>query len=236
VSRLPSLRQPPIAFAHRGASANAPPNTLEAFRLGLRLGATGLESDVWLTSDGIPVLDHDGRVRHGVRHHPIASIARRDLPSHIPALSDLYAECGADYELSLDLKDDRAAAATLGAARAAGGAERLWLCHPDETFLAALRPEAGDVHLVHSTHLRRMPHGPERLAAQLADDGIEVVNLHRREWSGGLTTLFHRFGRLTFGWDAQHERMVLELLDMGIDGVYSNHVDRMMEAVRARAG
>jgi glycerophosphoryl diester phosphodiesterase len=236
VARLPSMLHPPIAFAHRGASAHSPPNTLEAFRLALRLGATGLESDVWLTSDGIPVLDHDGRVRHGVRHRPIASMARSELPAHIPALADLYAECGSDYEFSLDLKDDQAAGATLAVVRAAGAAGRLWLCHPDRELLARLRPEAGDVHLVHSTRLRRITHGPERLAAQLAEDGIEVVNLHRSDWSGGLTTLFHRFGRLTFGWDAQHERMVLDLLDMGIDGIYSNHVDRMMEAVRLRAG
>jgi len=236
VARLPSMLQPPIAFAHRGASAHAPANTLEAFRLGLRLGATGLESDVWLTADGVAVLDHDGRVRHGVRHRPIASLNRSELPLHIPALADLYSECGADYELSLDLKDEAAADATFAAARAAGGLERLWLCHPEREVLVGLRGEAGDAHLVHSTRLRHMRHGPERLAAQLADDGIEVVNLHRSDWSGGLTTLFHRFGRLTFGWDAQHERMVLELLDMGIDAVYSNHVDRMMDAVRARAG
>jgi glycerophosphoryl diester phosphodiesterase len=236
VARLPSILQPPIAFAHRGASAHAPANTLEAFRLGLRLGATGLESDVWLTADGIPVLDHDGRVRHAMRHKPIAAMARDELPAHIPALAELYAECGADYELSLDLKDEAAADATFAVARAAGAIERLWLCHPEREVLVALRRQAGDAHLVHSTRLRRMRHGPERLAAQLADDGIEVVNLHRSDWSGGLTTLFHRFGRLTFGWDAQHERMILELLDMGIDAVYSNHVDRLMDAVRARAG
>jgi glycerophosphoryl diester phosphodiesterase len=230
------LLNPPIAFAHRGASAHAPANTLEAFRLGLRLGATGLESDVWLTADGIPVLDHDGRVRHGMRHRPIASMTRGELPAHIPALAELYAECGADYELSLDLKDENAARATFTVARAAGGIERLWLCHPEREVLVGLRREAGDAHLVHSTRIRRMPHGPERLAAQLANDGIEVVNLHRSDWTGGLTTLFHRFGRLTFGWDAQHERMVLELLDMGIDAVYSNHVDRMMDAVKLRAG
>src|SRR5262249_9005601 len=40
--RLPSLLDPPIAFAHRGARAHAPENTIEAFRLALRLGATGL--------------------------------------------------------------------------------------------------------------------------------------------------------------------------------------------------
>jgi glycerophosphoryl diester phosphodiesterase len=236
VVRLSSILKPPIAFAHRGASAHAPANTLEAFRLGLRLGATGLESDVWLTADGIPVLDHDGRVRHGMRHRPIASMARSELPTHIPALADLYAECGTDYELSLDLKDENAAQATFTVARAAGGIDRLWLCHPQREVLVGLRQDAGDAHLMHSTRIHRMPHGPERLAAQLADDGIEVVNLHRSDWTGGLTTLFHRFGRLTFGWDAQHERMVLELLDMGIDGVYSNHVDRMMDAVRSRAG
>src|SRR4051794_27300736 len=61
--RLPSLLDEPIAFGHRGARAHAPENTLEAFELALRLGANGLESDVWLTADGVPVLDHDGVLR-----------------------------------------------------------------------------------------------------------------------------------------------------------------------------
>src|SRR5204863_3404697 len=120
MARLPSLLDPPIAFAHRGASAHAPANTLEAFRLGLRLGATGLESDVWLTADGVPVLDHDGVVRRGLRRRPIAAYKRTDLPEHIPALSDLYAECGSDFELSLDINDADAALPSVAVARAAG--------------------------------------------------------------------------------------------------------------------
>ena len=52
-----------MIFGHRGARAHAPENTLESFALALRLGATGLESDVWLTADGVPVLDHDGVVQ-----------------------------------------------------------------------------------------------------------------------------------------------------------------------------
>jgi glycerophosphoryl diester phosphodiesterase len=238
VSRLPSLLDPPIAFAHRGASAHAPANTLEAFRLALRLGATGLESDVWLTADGVPVLDHDGMVRHGVRRRAIAGYERADLPSHIPALADLYADCGTAFQLSLDIKDAEAALPTIAVARTAGEGtlERLWMCHPDRERLADWRRAAGDAHLVHSTRLKRMRRGPEALAAKLARDGIDAVNLHYSDWSGGLTTLFHRFERFTFGWDAQHERMVVSLIDMGIDGVYSNHVDRMMEAVRSRAG
>ncbi len=49
----------PVNLAHRGASASAPENTLEAFRLALRSGAGGIELDVHLTHDGYPVVIHD---------------------------------------------------------------------------------------------------------------------------------------------------------------------------------
>ena len=248
---IESLLQPPIAFAHRGGRAHAPENTLEAFRLALRLGATGLESDVWLTADGVAVLDHDGRVKTGLRgpnakpglrgpnaklglrRRPIAAVPRAELAPSVPALADLYATCGTGFELSVDVKDIAAAAETVAVARAAGGgaAARLWLCHPDWEVVAGWREEFPDVHLVNSTRLKDMARGPERRAAQLAGAGIDAVNMHYTDWTGGLTTLFHRFGRLAFGWDAQHERMVLELARMGIDGVYSDHVDRMVDAL-----
>ena len=230
---MESLRRSPIAFAHRGASAHAPENTLEAFRLALRLGAAGLESDVWLTADGVPVLQHDGRIGGFLRHKALAAIDRAGLTATIPSLADLYAECGTDFELSLDVKTPEAAAATVATAAAAGdgAVDRLWLCHPDWELLASWRPRWPTVHLVDSTRLRLLHHGPERRAAQLADAGIDAVNLHHTDWSAGLTTLFHRFGRLAFGWDAQHERVIRDLLHMGIDGVYSDHVDRMVEVL-----
>jgi glycerophosphoryl diester phosphodiesterase len=232
------LRQPPIAFAHRGASAHAPANTLAAFALALRLGATGLESDVRLTADGVAVLVHDDLLRTGVRRRALASLPRSRLPAAIPTLEDLYAECGTGFELSLDVKDPAAAPVVVALARAAGGDAlgRLWLCHPDWEQVARWRALAADAHLVDSTRLRRMRQGPERRAAQLADAGIDAVNLHHRDWTGGLTTLFHRFDRHCFAWDAQHERVLSAVLAMGVDGVYSDHVDRMVAAVRARAG
>jgi len=46
-------------FAHRGGCALAPENTLAAFENGLRLGADGLELDVRLSADGVPVVVHD---------------------------------------------------------------------------------------------------------------------------------------------------------------------------------
>ena len=65
----------------------------------------------------------------------------------------------------------------------------------------------------------------------MAEAGIDVVNLHHSDWSAGLTTLFHRFGRLAFAWDAQHERVLKDLMRMGVDGIYSDHVDRLVDAV-----
>lgn len=48
-----------INFAHRGASAVCPENTMAAFRKSLELGATGIETDVQMTKDGGLVLIHD---------------------------------------------------------------------------------------------------------------------------------------------------------------------------------
>lgn len=234
-----ALRRPPIAFAHRGGRAHAPENTLEAFRLALRLGATGLESDVWLTADGVPVLDHDGLVRARrlgrLRHRPIADVPRDGLPDHVPTLAELYAECGTGFELSLDAKDHTAAEAVVEVARAAGGGapERLWICHGSWRLLAEWRqdPDFAGVHLVNSTRPKEMRQGAERRAAQLAEAGIDAVNLHHTDWTGGLTALFHRFGRHAFAWDAQHERVVRDLARMGVDGVYGDHVDRLVDAL-----
>lgn len=240
-TRLPSLR-PPIAFAHRGAKAHAAENTLEAFELARRLGATGIESDVWLTADGVAALDHDGVVRRRVRKVPFAEVTRDQLPAHVPTLAELYDQCGTDFELSLDLKDERAADAVVAVALDAEHRtgtpvlSRLWLCLPDWETLARWRERWPDVRLVNSTRLRDMRSGPERRGAQLASAGIDTVNLHHSEWTGGLAALFHRFEILCFGWDAQLPRVIDELLDLGIDGLYSDHVDRLHEGWTSRFG
>ncbi|MDQ1437971.1 MAG: glycerophosphoryl diester phosphodiesterase [Acidimicrobiaceae bacterium] len=230
---MDSLLRPPIGFAHRGARAHAPENTIESFRLALKLGATGLESDVWVTSDGVPVLDHDGVVGGRLRRRSIADVARADLAAHVPTLEALYAECGTRFELSLDVKDPAAAPAVLAVARAAGGdaVRRLWLCHPDWEQVVRWRALDSDVRLVDSTRIRRIKEGPERRAANLAAAGVDAVNMHASDWTLGLTTLFHRFDRLAFAWDAQFARVLASVLAMGVDAVYSDHVDVMMEAL-----
>jgi glycerophosphoryl diester phosphodiesterase len=52
----------PIIFAHRGASAQAPENTLAAFELAARQGAPAIELDVKLSADGQVVVMHDATV------------------------------------------------------------------------------------------------------------------------------------------------------------------------------
>jgi glycerophosphoryl diester phosphodiesterase len=199
--------------------------------LGLKLGATGLESDVWVTSDGVAVLDHDGVVRSGLRRRQIRDLRRDQLPSHIPTLDELYQECGSAFALSLDVKDTDALDATLAAAAAAGATERLWLCHPDWKVLETWRAKNDVVKLVDSTRLRRISEGPERRAATLASVGIDALNMHWTDWNSGLVTLLHRFERCAFAWDAQQPRALELTFAYGIDGVYSDHVDRLITAL-----
>ena len=44
------------------------------------------------------------------------------------------------------------------------------------------------------------------------------------------------FGLVAFGWDLQHEHDLRSALRMGLDAVYSDHVDVMTDAVRAEIG
>jgi glycerophosphoryl diester phosphodiesterase len=222
----------PITFAHRGARADAPENTLAAFRLALDLGARGLESDARLSADGEVVLVHGAVAREGWRRKRVVQSSVAELAEiSVPRLADLYAELGTDYELSLDVYDPAAGSGIVEVARAAGALERLWLCSSKPDLLVRLGTRAPDAHLVHSVRRRKVDIPLERHAARLAELGIDVVNMHRSDWSAGLVGLFHRFGVQAFGWDAQEVRHLRELLAMEIDGVYSDHVARMVATV-----
>ncbi len=53
----------PLIIGHRGASSVAPENTMAAFREAIAFGADGIEFDVRLTRDGVPVVIHDNNLR-----------------------------------------------------------------------------------------------------------------------------------------------------------------------------
>jgi glycerophosphoryl diester phosphodiesterase len=77
-----------------------------------------------------------------------------------------------------------------------------------------------------------MKAGAERRLADLSNLGIVGLNMHHTDWNGGLVTLAHRFNRIAFAWDVQFEYQLTTTLRMGIDGLYSDWVDRMVDAAR----
>jgi glycerophosphoryl diester phosphodiesterase len=234
-------RRAPIGFAHRGARAERPENTLAAFSRALELGATGLESDAWITSDGVAVLDHDGVVGRWWHRRPIGEVDRAGLPPHVPSLEDLYGACGSGFELSLDVKDSSALGAILHAARAAGAATRLWLCHPDHHLLADWREVALEARLVHSTRLSGPRRAPgNRFAESYLDavrrSKVDAVNMRGPEWNAALVDAVHAAGLLVLAWGAQSKVDIGRLLDAGVDGLFSDHPELAMSAIHERFG
>ena len=221
-----------ITFAHRGGRAHGPENTLRAFRRGLELGAAGLESDVWLSADGHPVLVHDERFWRRLHHVDVRSSTAADLARlEIPRLVDLFEACGNDFELSLDLKDPASAGPTVDVLRSHGVPGRSWLCINGMDLLADVRATYPDVRVVHSRRRDKLGTELERHAARLAALGVDAMNMHHTDWNAGLVALFHRFGVRAFAWAAQHVRNLRTMLDYDVDAVYSDRVDRMVATV-----
>jgi glycerophosphoryl diester phosphodiesterase len=108
----------PIIFAHRGASAHAPENTLAAFELALKQGAPAIEFDVKLTSDRQVVILHDqtlNRTTNGsgaVTKQPLAALRELDAGSwksseyrdeKIPTLAEVFEALGKKLLMNVEL-------------------------------------------------------------------------------------------------------------------------------------
>ena len=111
----------PLIIAHRGASADAPENTLAAFRLAITQGADGLECDLRMSADGEIVISHDDSLRR-THEHPmrIAELTAAALAaSHVPTLAETLATVRGKLPLiNLELKEPippDTLAATIGA-------------------------------------------------------------------------------------------------------------------------
>ena len=101
----------PLIIGHRGASAVAPENTMAAFREAIAVGADGIEFDVRLTRDGVPIIIHDNTLRRttGLPHR-IADLTWPELESlnvGVPSLEQLFTLFdGNDLSLYLEMKSD----------------------------------------------------------------------------------------------------------------------------------
>ena len=84
----------------------------------------------------------------------MANVRRDELPAHIPTLDELYAACGIDFDLAIDVKRRRAAAAIVDVARQRGALDRLWLVAPATELLSRWRTLDPLPHLAHTIKLR----------------------------------------------------------------------------------
>jgi glycerophosphoryl diester phosphodiesterase len=214
---------PRYAFAHRGGRAHGPDNTLGTFRGALSRGASGLETDAWLTADGEVVLDHDGVLRAARRRHrPIASVRRAELPAHVPTLRELYDTCGTEFDLAVDVRHADVAAAIVAVARAYGAVQRLWLVGGTLELLAPWRAVDPDVHLAWSLRLvDRAPSVPARSARA----GVGAVNMRWPWWTRRYVQRVHAAGLLAFAYDVQSRGSARRVARLGVDGVFSDSVE-----------
>jgi glycerophosphoryl diester phosphodiesterase len=117
MNRLTQIRRP-ILFAHRGASALAPENTLASFKRALEDGAEAIELDVKLTSDGKVIVLHDQTVDrttngHGdVRTMSLADVQLLDAGSSfspefagepIPTLDEVFSAVGKKLFINVEI-------------------------------------------------------------------------------------------------------------------------------------
>lgn len=103
----------PLIFGHRGASHEAPENTLSAFGLAMAQGADGIELDVQLSADGWPVVIHDfsvDRTTNGVGKVSDFSLGELqalqiDDGERIPTLDEVFETFGPQIIYNIEIKD-----------------------------------------------------------------------------------------------------------------------------------
>ena len=103
----------PLVIGHRGASAEAPENTLAAFGLAAAQGADGLELDVQLSADGVLVVMHDARVDRMtsgsgvVAALPLAVLQSLEMAQgeRIPTLDQVFETFGPQLLYNIEVKD-----------------------------------------------------------------------------------------------------------------------------------
>lgn len=225
----------PTLFAHRGGARGRRENTIRAFEDALRDGATGLETDIRLTADGVPVLSHDRSFRRfRVLKKPIATLPHSLVPPRIPTLDAFYAALGTELPLSVDLKDHEAFHPVLETALHAGGEsaiQALLICGQSVEQLGAWRDAEPRVRLVRSAD--KPPKRIEDARAEfrdLAAVGAVAVNYRARNWTQELIGAAHDVGLKAFAWDANRGSVLTRVVRAGVDAVYADDVPWMVSA------
>jgi glycerophosphoryl diester phosphodiesterase len=121
-----------VVYGHRGAAAEYPENTLPGFRRALELGIEGIELDVHLSKDGVPVVIHDETVdrttngKGAVADLTVAELRALDAGDgeHVPTLAEVLDLVGDELVVDIEVKANAAGEAVLDEVR---GRDTRWL-------------------------------------------------------------------------------------------------------------
>ncbi len=231
----------PVIFAHRGASAHAPENTLAAFELAVRQGAPAIELDAMLCASGEVVVIHDDRLerttngRGLVRETPLSALRALDAGSsfdaafageHIPTLEAVFERLGGRVLINIELKNYATPADALPE-RVADLVQR----HHLQTKVLfssfnplALRrirarlPDAPIALLTTASKLGRMLNGP--LGRLLVP--YDALHPERRAVTAALVQAVHRRGGRVHVYTVNSRAEMQRLYALGVDGIFTD--------------
>ena len=226
----------PLLIAHRGASAEAPENTLAAFQRALALGADGIELDVQMTCDGVPVVFHDatlvrltgqrGRIAQLTRH-ALRAIRIRGEP--IPTLAEVLALIRGRIVVQIEIKRGVPVAPVVRAIHRARADADVVLASFDAAIIAESRRLAPRIPRMLITRgggraLAAPRKRAEALGPVLAALGAMGVSLdYRAIRSPTFVTALQRRGLCVWCWTVNDPRAMLRLATWGVDAVLSDN-------------
>ncbi|TCC00283.1 glycerophosphodiester phosphodiesterase [Micromonospora zingiberis] len=238
----------PLAFAHRGGAAAGDENTTAAFARAIDLGYRYVETDVQATADGVAVVFHDDTLRRvtGQRGR-VAELRWAELASVrvggaavVPRLDEVL-DAWPQVRFNIDVKSDRAVAPTVATVGRAGAGERVLLASFSDARLAKLRALThgrvatslgvrGVVRLRWASLTgRRLRLPPSVVAAQVPVRFGRLPVVDRR-----FLRTAHRLGLQVHVWTIDEPAEMHELLDLGVDGIMTDHVGVLRDVYRSR--
>jgi glycerophosphoryl diester phosphodiesterase len=218
----------PLIIGHRGASAVAPENTLAAFAAAIAVGADGIEFDVRLSGDGVPVIIHDDTLQrtHGLRKR-VADLTVEELRSvGVPSLRDLFELMSQnDLILCLEIKGSSAELA-----------ERCCELVHEFAFADRTIVECFDLNVLKPIKLKTAAlfdpriYTEQRLIDRALEVGTSVLALHHRLAKPSLIEKARLAGLRVVVWTVDDPAWVAHAQALGIEAVITNDPARMIEA------
>jgi glycerophosphoryl diester phosphodiesterase len=227
----------PLVIAHRGASAEAPENTLAAFRRALALKVDGIELDVQLTRDGVPVVFHDAtlkrltgsRGRLTAKTWPELATLRVHGAEPIPRLVDVLRLTRGRTVVQIELKAGVAVAPVVQAIRSARAEASVILASFEPGLVRESRALAPAIPRMLITEGRRTPAALVRQLAELGAAGLSVH--HRAVCDAAWLNHFHRRGYSVWSWTVNDKLTARRLAGWGIDGLLGDNPALLQRSV-----